>query len=57
MPVVVDEENCTACEMCIEVCPVEAITVNDVAVINEDECTECGACVEECPNGAILMSD
>lgn len=56
MAAVVDKDNCVGCEMCIEVCPTNAISMNDdVAVINEDECTECGTCVEECPNEAISM--
>ncbi|QGP93870.1 Caffeyl-CoA reductase-Etf complex subunit CarE [Neomoorella glycerini] len=51
----VDEEKCTGCGSCVEVCPVEAITVEEVAVINADECLECSACVEECPNEAISL--
>jgi len=51
----VDTEKCTGCEACVEVCPVEAITIeNGVAVISDD-CTECGACVDECPTGAISL--
>ncbi|MBC7326354.1 MAG: 4Fe-4S binding protein [Moorella sp. (in: Bacteria)] len=51
----VNEEKCTGCGSCVEVCPVEAITVEEVAVINADECLECGACVDECPNNAISL--
>ncbi len=55
MPIKINAEECTACGACAEVCPVEAITVDDVAVVNEDDCTECGACVEECPTEAITL--
>jgi ferredoxin len=55
MPAKINAEECTACGACAEVCPVEAITIEDVAVINEEECTECGACVEECPNECITL--
>ncbi len=56
MAVTVDVEKCTGCGTCVDVCPVEAITVeNDVAVVDEAECVECGACADECPNDALSL--
>ena len=50
----VDAQKCTGCGDCVEVCPLQAISLNnDKAVIDEDTCTECGVCVDECPNEAI----
>jgi len=49
----VKASECTACGLCADVCPQDAITVNDVAVIDQDACVDCGACVDECPSGAI----
>ncbi|MDI6689912.1 MAG: 4Fe-4S binding protein [Actinomycetota bacterium] len=50
----IDPERCTGCGNCIEVCPMQAISIqNEKAVIDTDECAECGLCVDECPNGAI----
>ena len=50
----VDEELCTGCGACIDVCPTEAIVLEDgVARIIEDECTDCRSCESECPVEAI----
>lgn len=51
----VNKDECIACGSCVDVCPVEAITLDDVAVIDEEKCTECGSCVEECPTDAITL--
>ncbi len=52
----VESEECTGCGTCVEICPVEAISMNedDVAEIDQDECTECASCLEECPVEAII---
>jgi ferredoxin len=55
MPAKVDKGKCTACGNCVEVCPCEAITLEDIAKIDEKECTECGVCVDECPSDAIRI--
>ena len=50
----VDPELCIGCELCLDVCPVEAISMeDDTAVIDQDLCTECETCVDECPENAI----
>ncbi|UAL08217.1 MAG: 4Fe-4S binding protein [Candidatus Methanogranum gryphiswaldense] len=48
------ESECVACGACADVCPQDAITVDDVAVINYDKCVDCGACIDECPSSAIV---
>jgi NAD-dependent dihydropyrimidine dehydrogenase PreA subunit len=55
MPAKVKAEDCTACGACAEICPVDAIKINDVAVIDPEECTDCGACVDECPVECIKL--
>ena len=52
---VVDEEKCVNCGICADVCPEEAIVVDEIAVIDPEKCTGCGACVDECPNSAISL--
>jgi ferredoxin len=53
MPAKVNADECTACGQCADVCPVDAIKVDDVAVIDAETCTDCGACIDECPVDAI----
>ncbi len=55
MAATVDKEECIACGACVDVCPVDAITLDDTAVIDAETCTECGACVDECPVDAISL--
>ena len=53
MPAKVNADECTSCGQCADVCPVDAIKIEDVAVVDADTCTDCGACVDECPVDAI----
>jgi ferredoxin len=58
MSAVVDNDKCTGCGLCVDVCPVEAISLeDDKAKVAPDKCTECGQCVEECPNEAISLPE
>jgi len=57
MSAVVNQKKCAGCGACIEVCPVEAISLNlqGKAQIDSEECIECGSCVRQCPNQAIQI--
>ena len=50
----VDKEKCVACESCVAVCPVGAISIVDgKAQVDAEACISCGACIHECPVEAI----
>ena len=54
---VVDEELCSGCKTCIELCPYNAISFDEekkLASINEVLCKGCGTCTAACPSGAIV---
>ncbi|MHC1770998.1 MAG: DUF362 domain-containing protein [Flexilinea sp.] len=51
----VDKEKCIGCGQCMNVCPVDAIKLDNGIAVVSDECIECGACVSTCPNEAISL--
>ncbi|MGD0230634.1 MAG: 4Fe-4S binding protein [Syntrophorhabdales bacterium] len=52
----IDDDTCTGCRRCMEVCPPLAIALKDKKARIEDEfCEECGFCAAECPVGAIRI--
>lgn len=52
-----DQNKCTGCGMCMEVCPhaVFAVENRKAAIVDRDACMECGACAENCPASAISV--
>ena len=47
-------ESCINCGACADVCPVDAITMDDtIYTINKDKCICCGQCITECPVESI----
>lgn len=57
MPVVVDQDLCISCGVCISVCPVSALFMNDndKAECEPSLCIDCGACIPVCPVTAIVQ--
>jgi heterodisulfide reductase subunit A len=52
----IDEERCSGCKICIDLCPYKAISYEEakkVSRVNEALCKGCGTCVAACPAGAI----
>lgn len=52
-----DPELCIACEVCLERCPPEALTMGDnaVPVVDLDLCFGCAVCATGCSEDAIVM--
>jgi formate hydrogenlyase subunit 6/NADH:ubiquinone oxidoreductase subunit I len=52
----IDEGNCVGCGICVEICPMETIELdNSIAKINLKKCIGCGVCVHHCPEKAIYL--
>jgi heterodisulfide reductase subunit A len=55
---VVDEKICSGCQLCLRVCPFNAISFDEekkVTRVNDALCKGCGVCVATCPSGAISL--
>ena len=50
----VKQEMCTGCSICVDECPVGAMSVSDgKASIDEKNCMRCGRCHDVCPEEAV----
>jgi ferredoxin len=63
----VEEEECNGCGKCVDVCPVDAmslVSANDPvktkrkkAQLNEEICLGCGLCVRNCSTGGLKLNE
>jgi ferredoxin/flavodoxin len=53
IPKSVDEEKCTQCAICVQVCPAGAVALDPLPVFDAN-CFDCFNCVRECPESAIV---
>ena len=55
----VDQEKCTGCGECVEICPVEVYELQDEksVPVNAEECTGCESCIEVCEQEAIRVEE
>jgi ferredoxin/cytochrome c2 len=65
-PIVVHEDRCTGCTLCVADCPYRALEMvpreNDakyrqLAIVHEDLCVSCGVCIGSCPTEALTLGD
>lgn len=65
-PIEIDEDACTGCELCVEDCPYEALSMTQVddlggpgdrsiALLDPSQCVSCGICVGSCAFDAIEL--
>jgi Fe-S-cluster-containing hydrogenase component 2 len=51
-----DEQECAGCGKCIDVCPVDAITMEgDHPLVDTDWCIGCGVCLRPCSTSAAIL--
>ena len=62
--IVVDNERCKGCALCVEACPQDVIALAKkvnvsgypfVAVVSQDNCIGCASCAIVCPDGCITV--
>lgn len=54
----INENECNGCGICIDICPYEALSLDEeknIAVVNEILCEGCGTCAAACPSGASQL--
>jgi len=50
----IEKDDCIGCELCVETCPVNAISMEvEKAIIDLRKCIRCGKCHDVCPQDAV----
>ena len=55
----IDEEKCNGCGVCVEICPLDVLRMNDknelVIIKYPEDCMTCFQCELNCPEEAIYV--
>lgn len=46
------DDSCTTCGTCVDLCPMNAISLENPQITNAELCTACGRCLVVCPNNS-----
>jgi anaerobic sulfite reductase subunit C len=49
----ITEQACTHCGACVDVCPDDAITLDETVTVDQERCMACGKCILACPSGTL----
>ena len=52
-----DNDKCTGCGLCLQVCPHAVFSLNNrkIVINDPDACMECGACARNCQFSALTV--
>ncbi|MEN3185575.1 MAG: 4Fe-4S binding protein [Atribacterota bacterium] len=62
--VLIDEEFCKGCGLCVRICPKRVLAIAErfnsrgyypACVVKKEECIGCGFCAQVCPDVAITV--
>lgn len=64
-PIIIDEDRCTGCTLCVADCPYGALEMipredgkyRQLAVLVPDRCVSCGVCIGSCSDDAMSLPD
>ncbi len=46
-------EPCSACEACVDICPEQAVVLDEMGPEIDTACLSCGKCIRACPTGTL----
>ncbi len=48
-------DKCVGCGKCVELCPMNNLSLRDGCAVAQGQCTMCYRCIAKCPKGAITL--
>ncbi len=51
----IDQEKCIGCGICVNLCPMKNLSMDQKVAVQNNQCTLCYRCVSNCPRQAITL--